>query len=57
MCHQHLAQAWAHLLEAAKAARLEGVDETTARDIEREAERVNTLHERVIEAQAERRAA
>ena len=43
MCHQQLAQAWAHLLEAAKAARLEGVDETTARDIEREAEFVKVV--------------
>jgi hypothetical protein len=47
--HKHLAQAWAHLHEAAKDARLEGVDDATVKDIEREAERVNALHGRVIE--------
>lgn len=57
MTHSHLAQAWAHLHEAAKAARLEGVDEATVKDMERAAEHVNALHGRVIDAQAERRAA
>jgi len=44
---QHLAHAWAHLLEAASAARQAGVDEETARIIERQAAQVEALHERV----------
>jgi hypothetical protein len=55
--HSHLAQAWAHLYEAAKAARLEGVDEATIAAIERTVAHVDALHGRVIDEQAERRAA